>query len=103
MRYEEFGLNNYWKRSKVYKTTGECLLKYHKNGLAVKWTKAPLKLKQFYVPFALLLFGYIMGILIFAREKKQGLVLVDTATNTKVTDDVALLLDPAIYSVKYFW
>ena len=101
LRYEEFGLHNYWTRSKAYKTSGECLLKYNKNGLAVKWTKAPLKLKQFYVPFALLLSGYGLGILLFAREKMQRRVSVEIA-NTKNTDDLAMV-DPAIYSVEYFW
>ena len=46
----------------------KCLLKYNKNGVEVKGSSNPLKLKQFTAPFIVLFAGSILAFIAFCYE-----------------------------------
>jgi hypothetical protein len=72
--YDAYGLANYWRRE-IYTINEECRLKYNSKGFEAKSAHAPLRLKQLYVPFVMLLVGYLIAFFQFAREnmvKFQG-------------------------------
>ena len=50
----------------------DCYLLYNSRGYEAKKTDSPLKLKQFYFPFILLLIGICLSILQFLREIMNG-------------------------------
>ena len=106
--YDAFGLDLYWKRQVKYATTGECLLKYNAKGAEATTANAPLKLKQLYVPFVLLLIGHLIALFLFAREKMyEYLMAQEDKANNKVSpianNSAQIKDEEAIYSTKYFW
>ena len=88
---DAFGLGYYWRKS-VYTINEECRMKYNNKGVEAKKANAPLKLKQLYVPFLLLLVGYLLAALQFAREKMHeylqhtNKVKVDTKNEGSVSN-----------------
>ena len=52
--------------------TGQCLLKYNSKGVQTESKISPIKLKQLFVPFAMLIGGWILGFLQFLREKMHA-------------------------------
>lgn len=67
--YAAFGMEFYWRRSVASKINKECLLKYNQKGVEAITDNAPLKLKQLYVPFVLLLIGHLIELFQCARDK----------------------------------
>ena len=49
-----------------------CLLKYNSKGVETEHRISPIKLKQLFVPFAILIGGWILGFLQFLREKMHA-------------------------------
>ena len=51
------------------KGRGECLLKYNSKGVQSESEISPITLKQLFVPFTILICGWIFGVFLFLREK----------------------------------
>ena len=106
--YAAFGMEYYWRRSVASKINQECLLNYNAKGVEATTANAPLKLKQLYVPFVLLLIGHLIALFLFAREKMyEYLMAQEDKANNKVSpianNSAQIKDEEAIYSTKYFW
>ena len=62
------GLRDYYY-GKYEKMPKECQLNYNSKGVAAKRTSNRIKLEQFYLPFLILFFGYLLAFVQFCREK----------------------------------
>ena len=62
------GMWHFWLRTRAYTGTGQCLLNYNSKGVQAESSISPLKLKQLFVPFVILLCGYLLALFQFIRE-----------------------------------
>ena len=64
------GLWDYWEKTREYKGTADkCYLKYNRKGVETQSAISPIQLKQLFVPFVILLCGWLIGFFLFLRER----------------------------------
>ena len=69
--WHAYGLSNYWNR-KLAPRAELCRLNYNSAGESVKVAGLePLKLKQFYLAFLLLITGYLLSFIVFMMERRS--------------------------------
>ena len=67
LRWFSSGLRDYW-RNKAQKFPKQCQLDYNQNGVSLKRASHRLNLKQFSIPFFILICGYALGFIQFLFE-----------------------------------